>query len=54
LGEGHSRIGTGDGEFLADSGQRVAFVSVAEFGGPDSLPIRTKGNFEFHSLGQPV
>jgi hypothetical protein len=43
LGEGHSRIGTGDGEFRADSGQRVAFVSVADFGGPDSLPIRPTG-----------
>ena len=40
MGEGHSRIGTGDGEFRADSGDLVAFVSVAKFGGSDSLPIR--------------
>ena len=40
LGEGHSRIGTGDVEFRADRGQLVAFVSVAKFGGPDSPPIR--------------
>jgi len=40
LGEGHSRIRTGDGEFRADSGQLVALISVAKFGGSDSLPIR--------------
>ncbi len=44
LGEGHSRIRTGDGEFRADSGQLVAFISVAKFGGSDSLPIRPTGN----------
>src|SRR5262245_50074250 len=44
---GHSSIGTGDGEFRADGGQGVAFVSVAKFGGPDSLPIRARGKFEF-------
>jgi len=45
LGEGvHSRIGTGDRRFQTDDGHRVAFISVAEFGGPDSLPIRPIGN----------
>ncbi len=44
LGEGHSRIRTGDGKFRADSGQLVAFISVAKFGGSDSLPIRPTGN----------
>ncbi len=44
LGEGHSRIRTGDSEFRADSGQPVAFISVANFGGSDSLPIRPRGN----------
>ena len=41
---GHGRIGTGDGELRADSGELVAFVSVAKFGGPVSLPIRLIGN----------
>jgi hypothetical protein len=44
LGEGHSRIRTGDAEFRTDSGQLVAFISVAKFGGSDSLPIRPTGN----------
>ncbi len=57
LEEGHSRIRTGDGEFRADSGQLVAFISVANFGGSDSLPIRPHREywkFEFHSLRHPV
>jgi hypothetical protein len=45
LGEGRSRIGTGDGEFRADRGRLVAFISVAKFGGPDSLPIRAAAPF---------
>ena len=51
LGEGHSRIGTGDGEFQADGGQRAALISVAKFGGSDS-PHRECWGFEFHSLRQ--
>ncbi len=43
LGEGHSRIRTGDGEFRADTGQLVAFVSLAKLAGSDSLPIRPGG-----------
>ena len=44
LGEGRLPIGTGDGDFGADRGQLAAFVSVAKFGGPVSLPIRLIGN----------
>ena len=40
----HQPLRTGDGEFRADSGQLVAFISVAKFGGSDSLPIRPTGN----------
>ena len=43
LREAHSRIGTGDGTFQANSAALAAFVSVGEFGGSDSLPFRPKG-----------
>ena len=39
LREAHSRIRTGDAELRADSAPLVAFVSVARFGGSDSLQI---------------
>ena len=56
LGEGRSRIRTGDGELRADSGQRIAFVSVARFGGSDSPLIRPAGNMrcERRPLGAAI
>jgi hypothetical protein len=40
LAEGPERIRTGESEFRADEAPRVAFLSVANLGGPDSRQIR--------------
>jgi hypothetical protein len=53
LGGRRLPIGTGDGDFQADRRHLAAFVSVAGFGGPVSLPIRPAEELGARTLFAP-